>query len=201
MDKILYTAIIGNYDNLVEITRQDQDFKSDTWEIIKVKAECKLSRKIKLLPHKYLPEHSVSIWTDGNIRIDTDLNEYIEGENYCLFRHPERITIFEEAGICIKFNKDHKHIIEQQIKKYVSDGFYQTTSLVAGGVLIRRNNILNNTINELWCEQVMKYSRRDQLSFNYISWKSHFEFETMQYLKNCTYFEHINTPDRRYENY
>ena len=69
-NKIIYTAIIGGYDDLFEpdfkpdgwdfVCFTDRDFKSDTWDVQKVlplyKDNTRTARKYKLLPqplHKY----------------------------------------------------------------------------------------------------------------------------------------------------
>jgi hypothetical protein len=101
----IYTAIFGNYDNLIEpkyipkeadlICFTDSDLKSDMWQIHKVeKTEVdatRNARKYKILPHKFLPEYDVSIWIDGNVLVRGDVNElvekYLDKVNMAVYNH------------------------------------------------------------------------------------------------------------------
>jgi len=200
-NNICYTAIIGNYDNLIEVEKQegwryicftDLDLKSDTWEIIKVNEENidnKLCRKIKLLPHKYLPNHDFSLWIDGNLSIECYLNKFLIYD-YCLMKHPERDNIFEEASICIEAQRDNIDTITKQIEKYKSiTGFF--SGLNATGILARKNTIKNIDFNEKWWNEVKEHSRRDQISFSFLAHIEQFEFNSIEFLEGFIWNEHL----------
>lgn len=187
--KIRYTAILGDYDKLIErpvekgwrqICFTDQDIKSDTWEIVKIKntQDNKLCRKIKLLPHKFLPDHSVSVWMDGNITPEVDLDTLIEGKNFCAMKHDHRNNIYDEANACFELKKGLETIITKQIEEYGKD----IKGLVATGVLIRKNTEENRKFGEKWWKEVEKHSRRDQLSFPYVAKKLKFDYEVIDWL-------------------
>jgi len=187
--KIIYTAIIGNYDNLIEMPKQnswrylcftDQNLTSDTWEIIKVSGKDKLCRQIKLLPHIFLPPHEISVWIDGNIEVDCNLDSLIHAD-YCLMKRPRETNIYEEAQILIDAHKEQKEIIDKQINQYNCE-FTNIPGLMATGVLIRRNTIQNNSINEKWCSEVERHSKRDQLSFPYIAHKYRLKYQYINWL-------------------
>lgn len=197
--KVLYTCITGNYDKLIPIKHcegwtyicftDNPNIKSDLWKVVYLPPAEKLFRRVKLNPWKYLPEHSVSIWTDGNIEILTDLNEFVKDKDYCLMTHPDRKNIFQEAKACIQYQKDRYSTITEQIKLYRSLG-YNEQGLVATGVIVRLNTPKNNMFNLLWLNEVLKYSVRDQLSFNYVAWLCKFEYQTFKFLQGCKYYKH-----------
>ncbi len=195
---ILYTCITGDYDQLIEHTVQsgwrqicftDKNIISDTWEIIKLNnANNKTCREVKINPHKFLPKHEISVWVDGNITPEIDLNELIKDKDYCLMRHPLRSNIYQEAFECIILKKAKLEIVLEQIKKYGTG----VNGLVATGVIIRKNNAKNNYVNELWWEEVKKHSRRDQLSFNYVAQKCDLDYQTIGFLEGFKYNTHKN---------
>jgi len=197
---IYYTCITGNYDNLIAVKKvtgwryicftDNPNLKSNIWEVVYLPPAEKLFRRVKLDPVSYLPEHNISIWADGNIEILDDINSLSSNKNYCLMSHPDRKNIFQEAKACINYKKDAPGIINTQIQHYRSLG-YNEPGLVATGVLIRRNTPENNMFNKLWLNEVLKFSVRDQLSFNYIAWLCSFEYETFPFLKGCKYYKHV----------
>ena len=89
MSKVIYTAIIGGYDTLVEpdykpegwdfVCFTDRDLESDTWDIRKTLPlytdNTRTARKHKLLPHRLFPDYEYSFWLDGNIKVRDDVNE------------------------------------------------------------------------------------------------------------------------------
>ena len=92
MKKVIYTAIFGDYDDIVEpeylpegfdfICFTDSDIKSKVWNVRKVlplyEDSTRNARKYKLLPHRFLSDYDVSIWVDGNFLIKDNLNQLIE---------------------------------------------------------------------------------------------------------------------------
>lgn len=126
-NKVIYTAIIGGYDVLVEPTFKpegwdfvcfsDRDLKSDNWDIRYTPAlysdNTRTARKHKLLTHRYLPEYEYSFWIDGNIRVVGDVNELlpnIDDCNYATYNHNQnaldpRDCIYEEARVILEFGE------------------------------------------------------------------------------------------------
>lgn len=190
-NKICYTAVIGPDYELNEVQKQngwdylcftDQDIKSGTWNIVKpaLGINRKTCREIKLRPGVYLSEHDCSLWLDSSIIIDCNINKFL-GSNYCLMEHPERADIWEEAEKCIELKKDSEEVIREQVESYRNElGYFKV--LVATGVLFRKNTPENTKFNELWWDEVQKYSIRDQLSFPYVAEKTHFTYRTIRWL-------------------
>lgn len=196
---ILYTCITGNYDSLIPIKKQagwryiaftdNTKLQSDIWELRNIPREPKIFRKVKLMPHEFLPEHHFSIWTDGNIELLWNLDTLIADKTFCTMRHPDRNNIFDEAQACIRLKKDNEQIIRQQINHYLKSG-YRGRGLIGSGVIIRKNTSENKNFNIAWWEEVLKWSVRDQLSFNFVADKLKLKYQTIGFLEKCRYYPH-----------
>ena len=85
MKRVIYTCITGGYDKLRQPEVLDGDFdyicftdavgrsEEGVWQIRPIPYSCddptRLSRYVKLLPHKVLGEYDESLWIDANIAI------------------------------------------------------------------------------------------------------------------------------------
>jgi hypothetical protein len=211
--KVVYTCIFGNYDFLRDplivnetwdyICFTDQNIKSNVWIIEKIPAECleesplKIQRKIKLLPHRYLPEYEISIWIDGNIQMVVDPDKFVKKYGKMSFNtmaHPERICIYEEMEICIRMGKETREKVDILREKYQNEGLPQDNGLIQSGILIRKHLEREiKLIDEMWWSLVKDYSHRDQLCFNYITWKYPFQiglFSATILFSDFNFFRH-----------
>lgn len=186
MKKIVYTAIIGDYDNLVTPLQKNEDYKyilftnnkeleSDFWEVIYIEnaglSDKKLARKIKIRPDLYLPKHEINIWLDANIIQNCNLESLVE----CLsdfdmltMKHPSRKCIYQEVLACNYFKKDSLDLMIKQTNRYKKNNYPENNGLIQSGVIIRRNNQEVKDLMRNWWYEVSEYSHRDQLSFNYV---------------------------------
>lgn len=194
-DKVIYTCITGNYDILREplikskgfdyICFTDQNFKSDLWEIRPLPAEveglsnAKKQRWIKINAHKVLPEYQFSIWVDGNIEMNADLNRFFNEKinkkpfSFFVGIHPQRDCVYEEAKACIELKKDTKDNIDPQMDAYRKEGLPSHNGLPQTCMLFRYHNNSEciKLMESWWCE-MEKWGHRDQLSFPYAQWKN-----------------------------
>ena len=214
---VVYTAVTGNYDDLITPSvinpkfdyvcfTDNPDLKSNFWDI-RLMEELELdtirkARRYKILPHKYLKEYDYSFWIDANFDIIGDIEEYINkysvDKKLLAIKHDMRDDIYEEAETCIKLEKDDPKIIHKQIYRYKKFNYPEHNGLIASGILFRNHSDKNviQLMND-WYSEVYNYSRRDQLSFNYVCWKNNFKYEESPefYFKN-QYFQrllHIST--------
>ena len=189
---VIYTAIIGNYDNLhdpVIVTEgwdyicftDNKNMKSDIWQIKHIEKDTELSdrknaRKYKILYHLFVGEYNNTIYVPGLNVIKVDLNDVISllkpEYDMVALGHPRRKCIYDEAKYIIKITNDPTGMIKKQIEQYDNDGMPKKIGLFACGLLIRRGN-QKNVIKfcKLWWNEILKYSPRDQISFTYLSWK------------------------------
>ena len=193
--KVIYTCITGGYDSLIEPSHITVDFDyvcftdnpnltSDIWDIrplpeeTKDLSQVKKQRYVKINAHKVLSDYDLSIWVDGNVDIRGDLNKFINKtlSNDCSIyvpKHPQRKCIYVEAQACVSMKKDTKEIVNKQIDKYKEEGFPQNYGLLQSNIMLRKHNNEDCIkLMEAWFEELKNESHRDQLSFNYVSWKN-----------------------------
>lgn len=188
--KVVYTCITGNYDGLREVVSpegnidyicfSDDITHSETWKIkpipkyLKYLSAAKTARCIKILPHLFLPEYETSVWVDGNIQVVGSMNEFIDKnlKNYfAIPKHPDRTCVYEEANAVINLGKDSVDTVNPQIMEYMNKNYPENNGMVQSGIMIRKHNDKRCIdISNLWWNEVRKFSKRDQLSFNYSIW-------------------------------
>ena len=211
MKKVIYTAITGNYDKLKEpkVVTEGFDYvcftdnvklKSPVWKILPITNpegldNTRLARKIKILCNSILKEYDLSIWIDGSVLIDCDLNNFIDvnyhGEDIVVPSNPYRSCVYEEADECIKLKKDSQDIIKKQMEDYKSEGYPEENGLVGTRLMIRnhRSKKVEEFMNSWWNEVNLK-SKRDQLSFNFVLWKHPLSVKYLNFKKILsTYFK------------
>mgnify|MGYP003652313088 FL=1 len=107
---VVYTAIFGNYDSLIEPVytpsnvdficfTDNQDLKSDVWQIIYqptiYSTANRNAKKFKVLPHRYFTKYEYSIWVDGNMLVQGDVNNIIKtvlsNSNVAFFSHANNV--------------------------------------------------------------------------------------------------------------
>ncbi len=195
----IYTAIYGNTDNLIEppIVPDNCDFfcftdrkdiSSKVFKVIYRKAifpndSNRSAKYFKVFPNELFPDYEYSFWIDARTYVlapnifDIAL-ELLKDKNLAVFKHPERNSIYDEANICIEWKKDAPEIINKQMDRYKQEGYKDQIVLVNGGFIFRRHHEQDIILFEKkWWEEIIKYSKRDQLSFPYAAWKTNLKFE------------------------
>jgi len=197
--KAVYTAITGNYDVLMDpevVTpgwdyvcfTDNKDLKSSIWNVILFEPEinpAKEARKRKILSHKYMGWYGTTVWIDGNMRVRCNLDDLVarfHGQGtITMMRHPERDCIYEEAEACKKLGKDDVEVINEHMKGIREGGCPEKNGLVATGVIIRTACADVKRLCKEWWKLVSAGSRRDQLSFNYASWKERVPYKPIPF--------------------
>lgn len=196
---VIYSAITGNYDDVKEpkyisdkfdhiLFTNNPEIKSKVWKVILVDNkegvdDAKLSKRIKIMGHEYLPEYDYSIWIDGNVMIKGDLSEYIEKyrdrEPVLCFNHHENNCIYREKETCVMLKKDDPEVMEKQVQRYRLEGFPECYGMTENGVMVRDiHNERVKKVMETWWSEVLNGSKRDQISFGYACWKNDFVYDT-----------------------
>lgn len=216
----VYTCITGNYDNLneVEVIEDSVDYlcftnnknlKSKTWKIVYIDNDGlnnqHLSRKIKMLGHPIIADnYDISVWMDASViwkkKISNFVSDYLKDAPFAAFKHSERKKVSDEAKACLRYHKDSKEKITQTIQFLESEKFPDNLGLYEMTVFIKKHNDPHVIkAMSLWFEMVQKYSKRDQLSFMYVIWKTRLRinpinlsvwhnswFYTVPHIKNST---------------
>jgi len=184
---VVYTSISGNYDLLKEVVCPeknieyicftDQEIESETWKIKKIPEilnnleQTKKARCLKILPHLFLQEYETSVWVDGNIQVKRNMKKFINDNlknNFAIAKHPDRICVYQESEAVKQLKKDKHSTVDSQIEFYKESGYPEKNGMVQSGVIIRKHNEKDciEICNDWW-KELIKWSKRDQLSFNY----------------------------------
>lgn len=133
------------------------------------------ARLVKLMPQLFLPDYERWIWVDGSVAFKpgADLRRLLDFDGGIgTFRHRDRDCAYEEAAICRRDLLDDPETIDRQMRRYQDQGFPRSAGLAETMMVVRNNGRFFQHFNERWWREVALGSRRDQLSFNYVSWAS-----------------------------
>jgi len=179
------------------------NYESNYWKVVltpKIYDGARDSKKPKILPHRYLKDYDISVWVDGDVKITDDINQlvdkYLYDKDYAVFNHEfcgitttgnlnVRKCIYDEAKFIKwlgdnhprKHYKDDLNVINNQVNRYREEGYPENNGQARNTILIRRHNNKDiiKTMEDWWTE--VKYgSKRDQLSFPYVSWRNKLDF-------------------------
>lgn len=184
----VYTVIAGGYDflKLPEVVDPDCDYYCFTdldisWQDIWMPRPiswrhadpARTSRHIKHLPHLYFPGHQWSVWIDANLQLNCSPRALMpswEDWDFAAWRHPERDCLYTEAEACVHARKDDPATIHAQVDRYRKSGFPEHAGLAECNVLIRRHHAPAMIgLAEAWWSEIEHGSRRDQLSFPFVT--------------------------------
>lgn len=196
---VIYSAITGGYDEVKEpeyispdldyiLFTDNPNMKSDVWKIKLISKEddldnTRIARKIKILGYQYLTTYDFSIWVDGKLSIIGDLYHFVLNnrgkEPLLCFNHYINDCIYQEKKLCCSMNKDDPDVMNAQMERYRKEGYPEHNGLIDSGILVRElKNSKVNKLMDMWWNEVLYGSKRDQLSFNYVCWKNNFIYDT-----------------------
>ncbi len=202
MQKVaVYTAITGGYDKLPHVEHvddrldyvcfTDSNIPSDgVWEIRRLYPVLadpqREARRVKLLPHFFLPQYDLSLWIDANTQLLNCTLEFIEQhtrqQRIACSHHTVRDCLYDEADVVLSYDIDDPGAIRTQMYKYKSLGFPRHYGLHGTTLLLRRHNEARCKIfSHLWWQECANYSKRDQLSFDFARWVTQEEFLELPY--------------------
>lgn len=193
MPTAIYTVITGNYDTIKQplvltpgadyflFTNNPTIQDAGVWKVVHIPSlnivgrterenNILLSRKVKMLPHEYLPEgYEWSLYIDADMLIKGDLNELLEILNketlMAACRHSYCASIREEINDLINKGMVDAKQVEAQWKQYVEWGFEDNLGISENGLLIRRHHDARVIkLMELWWNEYQQGCLRDQVS-------------------------------------
>ncbi|CAK0772884.1 conserved hypothetical protein [Gammaproteobacteria bacterium] len=220
--RVVYTAVFGNYDQVPPVNpKWDCDFicftdnpenVSSGWQVVMVKLNgeqpAQANRRYKMLPHKYLLNYECSLYVDGNIRIVSDpsplFRKYLDSGVIAMPKHQDRKCVYEEARVCIEGGRVDKKITEQQMSRYLANGFPEKYGMTENGIIFRRHHDINLiAMMTSWWEEYCNGGRRDQLSLSYLIWK--YQIDVLEVIEgvriNKKFFEidlHVNDKSKSF---
>ena len=184
--KVVYTAIIGHYEELKEPTVisegweyfcfTDQPLKSNVWKIIPMQSVSlsnqRLARKIKILPHVFLPDCEFTFWLDASFQINVDLNifwnKYFK-PSLTAPTHPIRNCVYREIASCIYNQRGDNDQLRIQELEYRKQNIPAFNGIITSGVLMRQKTPACIKYCNDWWDELQKHSARDQVAFAKIS--------------------------------
>ena len=190
----IFSAVIGNYDTIQQpqIIHEDFDYiifsnsieedRIGIWKIRKFdyynEDKTRIARWVKTHPEILVKEYDFSIWIDANIMVcsldfyNRALQLFNSNTPISSMWHNERDCIFDEAATVAYGGLDSERIILDWEHFLLKEKYPQHQGLFETNVLYRdHNNDLIREFDKLWWLSIDNYSRRDQLSFNYVLWK------------------------------
>lgn len=189
----IYTAMVGGYDEIKQPMVVDDRFdyilfsneikedKIGVWQIKPIEYtnpdNTRTCRYVKAHPEELLQGYEFSIWMDASLQICTSylyeriIELYDQDVLISSMWHPSRNCIYEEAFAVLNGMIEHEYIITPWCKKLRKEGYPRDNGLCETGFLFRQHKDVVKKFNTLWWHCIEKYSRRDQLSFNYVLWK------------------------------
>jgi len=192
MKTTVYSAVFGNYDTLHPAAYPSLCFTDggmlsvDGWSyhgIYSGRDPKWANRQCKILSHKHL-DTEYSIYHDGNVQMLTSpdklIADYLGDADIAVFAHPEgRDCIYDEAREVLRQHKAKPGAVGAQTERYRQDGFPTRFGLSACYVIIRRHTGAVRRFNGLWWNEYEEGAKRDQLSFDYVRWKTGIKVATI----------------------
>ena len=187
--RCVYTALIGQYERLNEqpmaalsdlpfiCLTDDPTLTSDTWEIRLITPvfdmdPVRSQRQLKMLAHRHLADFDASLYIDNTVLLEEVperiFDRHFPASGLGLPRHSDRESLLDEFHAVARLGLDDPHRIFEQLNHYslahpeaLDERPYWTAILLRD----HRNAQVQSAM-ELWAAHVLRYSRRDQLSFN-----------------------------------
>lgn len=199
LKKVVYTILFGKYDNVHNLVKEkgydyfmltDQRLDNQSkinWTILSFRPKKKYKNKIyrikkqrfyKTHPHLLFQNYDLSIYVDASYAIKGNLDEFLlrilsQNKSIYMLEHPCRNTINNEFSAVVKYNKDKVNNVVHIKNIYNEEKFPDDNGLAETCLIIRKHNDFEcQNFMEQWFQQIKLYSHRDQLSFNYIWWKT-----------------------------
>ena len=188
--KLFYTVLTGNYDQLHPITRplpnwsyicytDNSALRCEGWEIRQIDnpgglEPGRLSRLYKIKNHLVDQDWDISVYADANLVIRGNLDAFLAqalapGSPFAIPFHPFLFSLKQEVAQCVLLGKDEEPILKAQYHHYTEEmGFTDPFPHINARMLIRRTGDAEIArLMDSWYGQLQQWSRRDQIAFNY----------------------------------
>lgn len=186
----VYTVLLGGYDALLDqpigaqseadfiCFTDDSELTSQSWRTVSVEPFLpqdlhRSSRVYKILGHPMLEDYDVTICIDASVLLRARPEEIVAellaaDVDMAMAEHSFRDSVLDEFDEVVRLNYDDRARVYEQLTDYA---IHQPEALTAkplwGGLLVRRQTPSVAAAMRMWFDQVLRYSRRDQLSLPY----------------------------------
>jgi hypothetical protein len=140
------------------------------------------SRRAKLMPHRFFPDAAWTIYLDNKsrlLRAPRDILGPLSARadaNFFAYPHFRRDCVYQEIRTVLENGLDDPRIVRERWRTYRREGMPRHAGLIEGHFIVRRRAPEVERFGEQWFDQVQRFSRRDQLSFPYLVWKTGFRY-------------------------
>lgn len=188
----VFSSLVGGYESLTPqpafagddidkiLFTDDPALQSEDWEVRVIAPALpsdpgRSSRRIKVMAHELLSEFETSLYIDNSVQLkaapSTVLAELApEGALWASIDHSYRGSVLEEAEALMAVKHfDDPARIKEQVEHYAATvpEALRDKTLWTGILLRRHNDPLVVETQKIWWEQILRYSRRDQVSLPY----------------------------------
>jgi len=201
---VIYTVVFGRYDEVKsplypETVLKEADLVCLTddanvewpWTGRKVSLPVpgdpvKSSRYPKILTHRYFPDYELSLYLDGNMRLacraPSELIDLaLHDRHWAYFPNSYDQCLYKEGDRIVALGLERRDVVVNQVSRYRSQGFPDNFGKINSNILVRRHNELEViSFAEQWWREVETGSYRDQLSFDYVRWKTGLAINVLQ---------------------
>jgi len=187
---VVYTCNFGNYESVKEPLHVDPsveyilftdrlDLQSKYWKIIVLNLTQqdtrRASRLPKILSHKFLPPHDVSVYIDSSLEIKEAnirkmISECMKGKDIALYRHYKRNCVYDEIDFVMNSTDrvvENKELCLKQKEKYEEISYPKKNGLFENAFIFRRNVPVVRQVNETWWAEYQAGTERDQFTLMY----------------------------------
>ena len=141
------------------------------------------ARYVKFHPHVLLPDYDASLYIDATVLLrqppEALFAALLDGhsETMACFAHSHRDCVLDEVRAVLELGYDDPELCLRQMAAYARAGWTGTVKLTWSGLLLRHHHqpaVI--AVMQLWWEHVLRFSRRDQLSFAFVAEHQGFAF-------------------------
>lgn len=182
---IVYTCNFGGYEKVKEISRvemgiqyfvfsNDPALRTNTWTVKPIKTNLplnfrRLSRVPKILAHKLLPPHDISVYLDSSLSLKTEdvqalALEVLGDGDIALYPHFERTCVYDEIEHCKALGLEMPDVCDRFLSFLDSICFPRNAGLFENAFIVRRNTPKVRALNDYWWSLYINGSQRDQFS-------------------------------------
>ncbi len=186
----VYTAVLGGGQQLREAPlaaessadfvcfTDDATVRSDTWQVIPVEPRLptdpvRSERFLKIVGHPALTGYDRTLWVDNAVELralpETFVDGWLEEADVAAPAHTFHRSVLDEAQASIDLGKDDHLRVFEQMAHYVDSS---PAAIEANphwtALLARRRTPRVEVAMTTWWEHVLRFSRRDQLSFGVV---------------------------------
>ena len=186
--RVLYTVLTNAYEQLneLEIEKEEnvdylcytdsKNLKSNTWQIELFRPKfgndpIRSQRYLKIAQTPKIKSYQESLYIDNSVilrkPVNKILNDFLFNSTFTVPLHSFRSTLLDEFKEVSSNKLDDHEKLEEQLQYYEVN--YSNILLMKPywtAIIARKNIISNEILERIWIDHVLRFSRRDQLSFN-----------------------------------